>query len=251
MSGSAGTAGLVTVDCGNSTIDCMHRATGARRRIARAEPGVADALRSFLRAAEPSRIAAVSVVPTALAELRTVAAAAGLPVLAAGVELRCPLRLDYETPQTLGADRWVGCVAAHRRFGRAVVVDCGTATTVNVVDVDGSFRGGPIGPGLPAIVAGMAQSIPALPSPRLDVDAVAGLPRSTQAAVDAGVLMGYCGLVERLIAGVMAALPGEAVLVLTGGNAERFARRSRARAEIVPDLVHMGLEALAETTWNG
>lgn len=246
----AGGAGIVTVDCGNSTIDCLHRGDGARLRIARNAPGSTDALRAFLRSAAPSRLATVSVVPAALAEVRAVAGELGVPVLVAGVELPCPLRLDYETPSTLGADRWVGCVAAHRLFGCAVVVDCGTATTVNVVDVDGVFRGGPIGPGIAAIVAGMAHAIPALPPPRLDVDELSGLPRSTQAAVDAGVSLGYCGLVERLIADVRAELTGEAAIVLTGGNAERFARWSRTRAELVPDLVHQGLESLAEPSWS-
>ncbi len=242
-------AGIVTVDCGNSTIDCLAHGSGARRRIQRGA-GVPAELRDFLRRAAPSRLLVASVVPASLEQVREVAAGIGVAIAVAGVDLPCPLRLDYETPATLGVDRWLGCVAAHRLFGAAVVVDCGTATTVNAVDADATFRGGPIGPGLPAIVAGMAQTTPALPAPRLDVGAVDSAPRSTQAAVDAGVLLGYCGLVERLVAGVLAAMPAATQVVLTGGNAERVARHAALRAERVPDLVHRGLARLAELAWS-
>jgi type III pantothenate kinase len=245
-----GSASIVTVDCGNSTIDCLSHASGERRRIAR-DVGAADALRGFLRCEAPTRLVVASVVPASLEQVRDVAAELGVGVAVAGVDLSCPLRMAYETPATLGVDRWVGCVAAHLRFGRAVVVDCGTATTVNAVDADGTFLGGPIGPGLPALVAGMAHATPALPAPRLDVETVDAAARSTQAAVDAGVLLGYCGLVERLVTNVLASMPAEAVFVLTGGNAERFLRHSRLRAEHVPDLVHRGLARLAELAWNG
>lgn len=242
-------AGIVTIDCGNSTIDCLAQASGARRRVQRGMDATAD-LRDFLRRASPSRLVVASVVPASLAQVRDVAAGLGVALAVAGDDLPCPLRIAYETPATLGVDRWLGCVAAHRLFGAAIVVDCGTATTVNAVDADATFRGGPIGPGLPAIVAGMAQATPALPAPRLDVGAVDSAPRSTQAAVDAGVLLGYCGMVERLVAGVLVAMPAATQVVLTGGNAERFARHASLPVERVPDLVHRGLARLAELAWN-
>lgn len=239
------TRGVVTIDCGNSTIDCLAHASGARHRVQRGLDA-AGPLREFLRQASPSRVLVASVVPASLELVRDVVSGLGLAIEVAGVDLPCPLRMAYETPATLGVDRWLGCVAAHRLFGAAVVVDCGTATTVNAVDADATFRGGPIGPGLPALVAGMAHATPALPAPRIDVAAVDALARSTQAAVDAGVLLGYCGLVERLVAGVLAAMPAATQVVLTGGNSERFARHGALRAEHVPDLVHRGLACLAE-----
>lgn len=232
-------SGLVTVDCGNSTIDCLRHADGLRRRLSHDD---AVGLRDLLQGAV--RVVAVSVRPDALAKVRAAAAAVGLPVDCAGIELPCPLRIDYQTPQTLGADRWVGCVAAHHEVGAAVVVDCGTATTCNMVDAEGVFRGGPIAPGLRAFVAGMQQVTPGLPTARLDATPQS-LPRSTQDAIDAGVLLGYCGLVERLVAGVLAEVREGAGVHLTGGNAELVQRLSRLRARVVPDLVHRGLRQLA------
>ena len=150
VSQDAAVSGLVTVDCGNSTIDCLRHDDGARARLPHE---AAVELCGILAGAR--RIVAVSVVPASLAALRMVAERCGVPVACAGIELPCPLRLDYATPATLGADRWVGCLAAHREAGRAIVVDCGTATTVNLVEEDGTFRGGPIAPGLRAFELGM------------------------------------------------------------------------------------------------
>ncbi len=238
------TGRLLTVDAGNSTLDLMLHPQGARRRF---EVAGDAGLPAFVDQHPIDVCVAVSVREGALERLLPALRARGVHCLVVGQELTCPLPLDYATPQTLGADRWLGALAAHRRFGRAVVVDCGSATTVNLVEDDGTFRGGPIAPGLPAFVAGMATVTPALPAPQLDAEP-AMPPRSSQAAVDAGVLLGYCGLVERLVADLLRAARGPATVVFTGGRAELAARHSRLRAEIAPDLVHQGLRILAEAS---
>jgi type III pantothenate kinase len=207
-------------------------------------------LREFCGQASIRRALVVSVVPAALAVVRSVLHELEITFRVAGIDVPCPLPLDYDTPQTLGADRWVGALAAHRRYGRAVVVDCGSATTVNLVDSDGTFRGGAIAPGLRALVAGMASVTPALPP--ADLDSSPSLPpRSTQAAVDTGVLLGWCGLVERLVASGMSASGGPVSVVVTGGNAPRLLDHTRLRPIHEPDLVHHGLELLAASVpWN-
>ena len=172
--------------------------------------------------------------------LTAACAAERIPLAWAGQDLPCPLPLAYDTPATLGADRWLGALAAHRRFGRAIVVDCGTATTVNLVDADGTFRGGPIGPGLRALAAGMAALTPALPAP--DLDGAPAMPsRSSASAVTTGVVLGYCGLVERLVADAIAVSRGSVQVLVTGGNAERLLRHSRLQMRHEPDPVHQGL----------
>ena len=190
---------------------------------------------------------AVSVVPDGLLALTAASAARGIPLQVAGRELPCPLRLEYDTPRTLGADRWVGALAAFRRYGRSIVVDCGTATTVNLVDGDGVFRGGSIAPGLGALVTGLAVAAPALPIPRLDAEPAVP-PRNTQSAIDTGVLLGYCGLVERLVSATLRAARGPAQVVLTGGHAARLLRHTNLHPVHVPDLVHQGLRALVGAT---
>ncbi len=240
----------LTLDAGNTTLDAMlhELADATARTVARARFAV-DGLDGAAFAAFVARVpldgaAAVAVRRGALDPAFHVLAAAGVTMALVGRDLHCPLPLDYATPHTLGADRWLGALAAHRRHGRALVVDCGSATTVNLVAADGTFRGGPIGPGLRALQSGMQQVTPALPA--ADLQATPQWPpRSSQAAVDAGTLIGYSGLVERLVAAMLAVAGGPSQELLTGGNAELVVRHGRLQARHEPDLVHQGLLWLA------
>lgn len=239
---------LLTIDCGNSTIRCR-RSDGAVWSTSTSQPEW-DGILPFV-GQEATRAIAVSVVPSALHAVCKVLSLRepAISVEVAGVQLQCPLQLHYRTVATLGADRWLGAYAAYRRFGAAITIDCGTATTVNVVAADGVFHGGAIAPGLAAFIAGMASTAPALPAANLDANPV--MPATTtQECVDAGVLLGWVGLVERLIQNASAYCP-DAQLVVTGGNATRLLRlspltRQSRRCEFVPELLHDGMVALAE-----
>jgi type III pantothenate kinase len=241
-------ADLLTADCGNSTIDCLRHGDRLRQRfdVRDLDPAL---LRSFVPAAV-RRCVVAAVSPPALALLRAALAPLPIEVRVAGADLPCPLPIDYVPAEALGADRWVGALAAHRECGAAVVVDCGSATTVNLVAADGTFCGGAIAPGLQALVAGMASATPRLPAANLD--AVPGWPpRSTQAALDTGVLQGWCGMVERLVAAAVAASGTPPTVLVTGGNAPRLLAHGRLRARHVADLVHRGLALLAAGgRWN-
>lgn len=239
---AAGCTALLTLDCGNSTLDCLDHATGRRLRWPHgADRAVLDA---FLSEVPAGRCAGVAVNHHAVLDhCAHLLERRGLRLLRVGVELSCPMPLDYETPQTLGADRWLGALAAHRRHGAAVVVDCGSATTVNVVDAAGVFRGGAIAPGLGALAAGMAAATPRLPAARLG-SRPSLPPRSSQAAVDTGVLLGFCGMVERLVADHRRVLRGSATVVVTGGNADLLLSHTRLLPVHEPDLVHAGLAQL-------
>ncbi len=240
---------LLTIDRGNSTLDFLRHDDGARLRLVGAAPDLA-AVDRFVASAPLRHCVASTVVRGGLAAVGAALAARGIAIHVAGIDAPCPLSLDYETPETLGSDRWLGALAAHRRHGRAIVVDCGSATTVNLVELDGTFRGGPIAPGLRGFAAGMAAVTPALPRPSFDVS-VEMPPRSSRAAVDAGVLVGYAGLVERLVAAMAAIARGPVNVVLTGGNAPVLMRHSRMVASHESDLVHEGLRLLAEEHgWN-
>jgi pantothenate kinase type III len=236
--------GLLTIDCGNSTVDCFWHPDGSRRRFANHED-FGGPLAAFVRSLPVARCVGASVVTASAEVVAATLAACQVSLAWAGRQLPCPLRLDYEVPAALGVDRWLGALAAHRRFGRAIVVDCGTATTVNLVDADGTFRGGAIGPGLRALQAGMAAVTPALPIADLDAELVMPA-RSSHAAVHCGVTLGYCGLVERLVAAAVAEAGGSVQLVVTGGNAPRLLRHTRLRPLHEPALVHHGLRLLAQ-----
>ncbi len=237
---------LLTLDRGNTTLDVMLHGTAARR----ARLVDMESLPAFLAETRPTCAVAVSVVPGGLDPAMAVLKQMSVPVAVAGVDLRCPLHLDYATPSTLGPDRWLSALAAHRRFGRSVVIDCGSATTVNLVEADGTFRGGAIAPGLRAIVEGMAVVTKGLPIAE-PARCAEMPPRSTADAVNAGALLAFCGGIERLVAETIAVARGPCSVVLTGGHAEDYLRRGRLRPIVEPTLVHEGLRLLAsESGWS-
>lgn len=241
------TAVWLTVDRGHTTLDCMlHRGETALLR-ARLDPQDAAGIERFVAREPVAVVAAASVVPEGLDLVQRWARRRDLPFLLAGRELSCPLAIDYADPSALGVDRWVGAFAAHRIFGDAVVADCGTAVTINAVTKDGRFVGGAIGPGIPALLEGMQARTPRLPA----ADVRAGSPRlparTTADAVNAGVALGFCGLVERLVAEVATAAGLQsATRVVTGGDADLLLRGAQSRFEPVPDLVHRGLRWLLQ-----
>jgi type III pantothenate kinase len=155
------------------------------------------------------------------------------------------LELRVKSPAAVGADRLAGALSAHRRFGASVVVDFGTAVTVNAVSAKGEFLGGAILPGA-ALAAGALGAGTA----RVRVGAP-GKPvrppgRSTAEAVAAGTIFGLAGAVDRLVDETLSALGGRAALVATGGGAELIAPLCRRKFRRLPNLVLEGL-AIAAT----
>ena len=142
----------------------------------------------------------------------------------------------------------VGACAAHHLYGDAVVVDCGTAVTVNLVTADGRFLGGAIAPGARTMARGLRDAAPALPLADVEVDL--DLPATDPAAaVAAGVQLGFVGAVERLCAELVGAAGLAAPThVATGGLAGVLLRHARCEFRHHDDLVHQGLRWLLERT---
>lgn len=237
---------LLTVDRGNTTLDCRlsDGSTTRRERL----PADAAALRAFLDRSVPAAAVGLSVVERGLDPVREVLEPLGVPLRVAGVDLRCPLQLAYPDPATLGTDRWVGAVAARARHGDALVVDCGTAVTFNVVTRDGRFLGGAIGAGLGTTAGALAARAPVLPA--FDgLRPVQALAVTSRDAVRVGVGRGFACLVEGLGAELLAeaGLP-DAVRVVTGGDAEALLTFCATGFRHVPDLVHEGLACLMAPT---
>ncbi|MBI5137908.1 MAG: type III pantothenate kinase [Nitrospirae bacterium] len=153
-----------------------------------------------------------------------------------------------ETPEQVGADRLVNAAAAFLLFGGPLVVaDLGTAITVCAVDAGGRFLGGAIAPG-PA----MARDALAERTEKLPVVALQAPPgpigRTTEHAMQAGLVWGFAGLLDRLIDQALAALghPAVAGVYLTGGLAALFAPHLAHGHRLVPDLTLDGLRLLFE-----
>jgi len=149
-----------------------------------------------------------------------------------------PLAVSLPEPGRVGIDRLAAA--------GAVVVDCGTATTIDLVSAAGGFLGGAILPGPVLMARALAEGTSKLPA----VAALAGggLPampgRSTDEAIAAGVGFGIRGAVGRLVAEARAALGGDSRTILTGGWAATVAD-ALPDAVVVPDLVLSGIALAA------
>ena len=137
-----------------------------------------------------------------------------------GVELGAKALVDR--PEEVGADRLVNTVAAHDRHGGPlIVVDFGTATTFDVVDGDGNYRGGVIAPGINLSLQALYLAAAKLPSvPIHRTDKVIGT--STVACMQSGIFWGYIGLIEGLVERVKREFGGAMAVVATGGLAPLF-----------------------------
>ena len=151
-----------------------------------------------------------------------------------------------DRPEEVGADRLVNTVAAHQRYGGPlIVVDFGTATTFDVVDSDGNYRGGVIAPGINLSLAALANAAAKLPSvPIGRTQRVIGT--STVACMQSGIFWGYVGLVEGLVQRIKSEFGAPMRVISTGGLAPLFEGATKAIEANDPDLILAGLRLVYE-----
>ncbi|MDZ4178367.1 MAG: type III pantothenate kinase, partial [Coriobacteriia bacterium] len=141
-----------------------------------------------------------SVVPrlTAAYEELTVAAA-GVAPMVVGPGLKTGMPIRYDNPHEVGADRIVNGVAAYEKYGGPViVVDLGTATTLDVVDADGAYLGGAIAPGVETSAEALFSKAARLS--KVDLEAPASvIGRNTRASVQAGLMLGEAAMIDGLV----------------------------------------------------
>jgi len=161
-----------------------------------------------------------------------------------------PLEVLVDEPHRVGIDRLAGAAAAAlvKEPGRpAIVVDCGTATTVNLVSAAGAFLGGAILPGPALMARALAEGTSRLPEvAALDHARPPALPgRSTQEAIAAGIGWGIRGAVARLVTEAQRPFGGTAQVILTGGSAG-IVRDELPGAWELADLVLAGIALAGE-----
>jgi type III pantothenate kinase len=137
------------------------------------------------------------------------------------------LKLLYDSPAELGADRIVDAVAAVAKYDApCIVVDFGTATTFNAINAAGEFLGGAISPGL--LTCSEALFARAAKLPRVEFKPPAKvIGSSTVSAIQSGLYHGYAGLVDGLLQGMIAEMGGAPRVIATGGLAPLIAGASQ------------------------
>ena len=158
------------------------------------------------------------------------------------------IEIDVDEPHTLGADRAVNAVAAHTKHGGdLIVVDFGTATTFDVIDFHGAYKGGIIAPGINLSLDALVSNTAKLPRIAIESphsDSVIG--RNTEDQMLIGVFWGYVAMIEGLIARMRGEIGRPVKVVATGGLSLLFDRHTEIFDHVDPDLTLEGLAILAE-----
>ncbi len=167
-------------------------------------------------------------------------------LVAPGVKTGVTIR--HDNPREVGSDRIANMVAfTARHEAPGMVVDCGTAISIDLIDADGAFVGGVIAPGIVAASEALRQGTARLPRVELVTPPrVAG--RSTVESLQAGIVYGFAGLIDGLVTRLAATLDADLsalTVVLTGGSAPIVADVLTAKTVADPWLTLYGLLAIA------
>ncbi len=163
-------------------------------------------------------------------------------VVGAGVKTGVRIRMD--NPKEVGADRIVNAAAAHHLYGGPVIItDLGTATTFDAVSREGDYLGGVIAPGIKTAAEALFTRAAMLPRVEL-VRPKQTIGTNTISAIQSGLIFGYVGLIEGIVARLRKELGGKALVVVTGGYAELMAQETTVIDKVNPDLTLIGLRLI-------
>jgi type III pantothenate kinase len=163
-----------------------------------------------------------------------------------GPELKTGMPIRIDDPRELGADRLVNAIAAYERVGGpCIAVDFGTAINYDVVSGDGEYLGGVISPGVEISIEALTQRAAALPKVRLEPPRAA-IGKGTREAIQSGVIYGYAGQVDGLVARLRDELGDEATVIATGGWAHAIVPHCEQVDELDDLLTLKGLHLIWE-----
>ena len=157
-------------------------------------------------------------------------------------------QLDVEEPDSLGADRALNCIAGHALYGGdLIIIDFGTATTFDVVDYRGAYKGGIIAPGINLSLDALVSAAAKLPRIAIEAprsNSVIGL--NTVDQMHIGIYWGYIAMIEGLTARLKEEVGRPSKVIATGGLAVLFEKQTQAFDAIEADLTIQGLSMLWE-----
>jgi type III pantothenate kinase len=165
------------------------------------------------------------------------------PEWAASTRTRAGVTSLYDEPSQLGVDRWAALIGARGFSSDAcVVVNAGTAMTVDALTKKGEFIGGIIVPGFDLMHDALAANTARLSAERGHFTA---FPRATRDAITSGAIQALCGAVERMRDAMRAAGHGEPLLIFSGGAGELVASHIGRPVRVIDKLVLEGLVRMA------
>ena len=176
-----------------------------------------------------------------------VEARTGATIERIGRDIAVPIGTQLDEGTRTGLDRLLCAAAAYARVKQAcIVIDAGTAVTVDFVDGVGTFQGGAIAPGMRAQLAALHSSTDALPEVSPEEPEPEAFGKNTVEAMRQGVYWGIRGMAQRLIERYAEAFGAFPMVIATGGDAELLFRDDELVNHIVPDLALHGIAAAFE-----
>lgn len=170
----------------------------------------------------------------------------GIRPLVVGPGIKTGVRVLYDDPRQVGADRVTDALAAYRLYGGPIiVVDFGTATVFDAVSKDGDYLGGAIAPGIVISAEALFEKASMLYRIEL-VKPRSAIGKNTVASMQSGFIFGYVGLIEGLVARFQQEMGGGAKVVATGGLADIIVKETSVIDLVNPDLTLEGLRMIYE-----
>jgi len=164
--------------------------------------------------------------------------------LVVGAGVKTGVRIRVDNPREVGTDRIVNAAAAHHLYGGPIIItDLGTATTFDAVSKEGDYLGGAIAPGINIAAESLFNRAAMLPRVELTRPKQA-IGTNTITAMQSGIVFGYVGLVEAMVARIRRELGGKAKVVATGGYAELIAKETKVIDIVNPGLTLIGLRLI-------
>ena len=169
------------------------------------------------------------------------------PLIAGEGAAAYKFEIDIEDPRSLGADRAINTIAAHAKYpGDAIVIDFGTATTLDAVDFNGAYKGGIIAPGINLSLDALVGNTAKLPRIAIEAPRSASvIGRNTEDQMLIGVFWGYVAMMEGLIARMRNEIGRPAKVIATGGLAVLFDDHTEMFDVVDTELTLDGLALLA------
>jgi type III pantothenate kinase len=197
-------------------------------------------------------IAVASVVPRVTAALREMSERyLGHPALIVETGVKTGMPILYENPREVGADRIADAVAAYDLFGGpTIVVDYGTATTIEAISEKGEYLGGAILPGIEISMDALFERAAGLRRAEL-VEPRSVIGRTTIESIQSGAIYGFAAQVDGMCRRVADELGGDATVVATGGLSGLMARYTPSIQHHEPWLTLHGLRLIYQRNQKG
>ncbi|MDO5026212.1 MAG: type III pantothenate kinase [Tissierellia bacterium] len=193
-----------------------------------------------------------SVVPSIQHTLKTMCTRyLGKEPMVIGEGTKTGMKIKYDNPKEVGADRIVNAVAAYQRYGGpCLIIDIGTAISFDVVSKDGEYLGGAIAPGIGISSEALFSRTSKLPRVELE-EPKNVIGKNTVEAIQSGVVYGFIGLVDNIISNILSEMrldQKDIKIIATGGYAQLIATKSKYVEEYDYDITLQGMKMIYEKT---